>query len=240
LRTLITIAPDQAFPIFTNCIAQAKPRIDAALKALADVGPYKALPILLTRLQSPDIKIQRETFGLLRHYPMNPQIDSAMQMIATGSNPDLVPDAKGFLTDQYESNHPDALLFSDEPICNGKRLGEWLGMRVEGGGDFNPAAKEAIHQAGTNAIPALLKRLTYVRPPYCFSPFQINMNAAGGFIMLGEGFLIYIISRLVPPTKQNLPTASLFRCWLVSLAGNACSLVAFPFLTNLYDFISRH
>lgn len=186
LRALIIIAPDQAFPIFTNCFAQEKPEIEAALKALTDVMAEKALPILLTRLQSPDIKIQREAFGLLRHYPMNPQIDSAVQIIATGSNPDLVSDAKGFLTDQYETNHPDDLLFSDEPIYNGKRLGEWLGVHVEDGGNFSPAAKDAIHQAGTNAIPALLKRLTYVRPPYCFSPFQINMNAAGGFIMLGE------------------------------------------------------
>jgi HEAT repeat protein len=187
LRTLIVIAPEQSFSIFTNCLAQQKPGIiNAALKALVDVMPDQALPILLTRLQSSDIKIQREAFGLLRRYPMNPQIDSAMQIIATGSNPNLVPDAKGFLTDQYETNHLDALLFSDEPIYNGKRLGEWLGMRVQDGGDFNPAAKEAIRQAGTNAIPALLKRLTYVRPPYCFSPFQINMNAAGGFIMLGE------------------------------------------------------
>ena len=186
LRTLIVIAPEQSLPIFTNCLGQGKPEIDAPLKALADVMPDKALPILLTRLQSPDIKIRREAFGLLRHYPMTSQIDSAMQIIATGSDPDLAPAAKGFLTDQYETNHPDALLFPDEPSYNGRRLGEWLGMRIEGGGDLTPAAKDAIHQAGTNAIPALLKRLTYVRPPYCFSPFQINMNAAGGFIMLGE------------------------------------------------------
>ena len=39
---------------------------------------------------------------------------------------------------------------------------------------------------GTNAIAALFKRLTYERPPYCFSPFQININAASGFIALGE------------------------------------------------------
>lgn len=55
-------------------------------------------------------------------------------------------------------------------------------------------------------------------------------------VVLVEGILIYLICRYVP-TRQNFPTASLFRCWLVSLAGNACSLIAFPFLTHLYDFV---
>ena len=186
LRTLMVIAPNRALPIFTNCLAQGKPGIDAALKALTDVRPDKALPVVLTRLQSPDIKMRRKAFGLLRHYPVTSQIDSAMQTVAADSDPDLALAAKGFLTDRYETNHPDAFLFPDEPSYNGKRLGEWLETRIEGGGDFTLAAKDAIHQLGTNAIPALLKRLTYVRPPYCFSPFQININAAGGFIALGE------------------------------------------------------
>jgi hypothetical protein len=60
-----------------------------------------------------------------------------------------------------------------------------------------------------------------------------------GLIVIIEGTLIYLICRYVP-TKQNLPTALLVRCWLASLAGNACSLIAFPLLMNLYDFISRN
>ena len=130
--------------------------------------------------------MRREAFGLLRHYPVTAQIDSAMQTVAADSDSDLALAAKGFLTDQYATNHPDAFLFSGEPSYHSKRLGEWLETRIEGGGDLTPAAKDAIHQLGTNAIPALLKRLAYARPPYCFSPFQININAAGGFIALGE------------------------------------------------------
>ena len=57
-------------------------------------------------------------------------------------------------------------------------------------------------------------------------------------IVIIEGTLIYLICRYVP-AKQNLPIASLIRCWLISLAGNACSLIAFPLLMNLYDFISQ-
>jgi HEAT repeat protein len=186
LNTLIIIAPDESLPILTNCIARGKPGINAALRALTDVMPDQALPIVLARLQSHNISMRREAFGLLRRYPPTSQIDSAMQTIATDSDSDLALSAKGFLTEQYETNHPEKFLFPDEPGYNGKRLGEWLETRIEGGGDFTPAAKDAIHQIGTNAIPALLKRLTYARPPYCFSPFQININAASGFIALGE------------------------------------------------------
>ncbi len=186
LRTLVVIAPEQSFPIFTNCLAQGKPKIDAALQTLVQVMPDQALPIVLLRLQSPDIATQRKAFGLLRHYPMTPQIESAMQTVAADSNPDLAPAAKRFLTDLYETNHPDAVLFPDEPIYNGKRLCKWLTTRTEGGDELTPAAKDAFHQAGTNAIPALLKRLAYVRPPYCFSPLEINIDATWGFIALGE------------------------------------------------------
>jgi HEAT repeat protein len=192
LRTLTIIAPDKAWPIFTNYLAQGKQGINGALSALTEVMPDKTLPIVLARLQSPSIAVRHEAFGLLRHYPVTSQvtsqIDSAMQTVVADSDfePNLALAAKGYLTDQYITNHPDALLFPDEPSCNGKRLGEWLETRIQGGSDLTPAAKDAIHQVGTNAIPALLKRLTYVRPPYCFSPFQININAAGGFIVLGE------------------------------------------------------
>src|ERR1035437_4524315 len=55
-------------------------------------------------------------------------------------------------------------------------------------------------------------------------------------VVLVEGILIYLICHYVP-TKQNFPTPSLFRCWLVSMAGNACSLIAFPFLTHFYSSV---
>jgi hypothetical protein len=60
-----------------------------------------------------------------------------------------------------------------------------------------------------------------------------------GLVVVIEGTLIYWICRYAP-TKQNLPMASFIRSWLTSLAGNVCSLIAFPLLMNFYDFISRH
>jgi len=60
-----------------------------------------------------------------------------------------------------------------------------------------------------------------------------------GLIVMIEGTLIYLICRFVP-SKRNLPMASSLRCWLASLAGNACSFLAFPLLMNLYETMSRH
>jgi hypothetical protein len=60
-----------------------------------------------------------------------------------------------------------------------------------------------------------------------------------GLVVLVEGVLIYWTCRYMP-ARQNFQTASPIRCCLVSLAGNGCSLIAFPLLMNLYDLISRH
>jgi hypothetical protein len=60
-----------------------------------------------------------------------------------------------------------------------------------------------------------------------------------GLIVIIEGTLIYLICRFVPPSEPNFSKSSLARCWLASMLGNACSLIAFPLLLNLYNFISR-
>jgi hypothetical protein len=39
---------------------------------------------------------------------------------------------------------------------------------------------------GTNAIPSLLWRLVYVRPPFGLPAFDVNNEAVMGFIILGE------------------------------------------------------
>jgi HEAT repeat protein len=186
LRAAVLIAPEQSFGLFTNCLAHDPPGMDAALEAMTEVLPDRTLPMVLLRLQSSDKAIRRKAFGLLSHYPESPQIVAAMKAIALEANSDLAADAKGFLTKEYEAHHPDAVLFPDEPSFQGRRLGEWLTARIEDSHELIPAAKAVLQQAGTNAIPALLKRLAYRWPPDCFGTFQINLDAVGGFIALGE------------------------------------------------------
>jgi len=209
LRACILIAPEPAFPLFTNCLAQNKPAIDAALPALTEALPDRAMPLVLLRLQSPDPVIRRKAFGLLLHFPESQQIDAVMQALAMDADSDLANSAKIFLTRQYEARHPAASLFPDEPSFQGRRLGEWLAMRTESRDDLTPAAKAALQQAGTNLLPSLLNRLTYRRPPYCFNSWQINLDAAGGFIALGDLAkpALPVLGKLMDDTHEQLVVA---------------------------------
>ncbi len=225
LKTLIIIAPRKSLPLFTNFLAQERPGINDALCTLAGVLPDEALPIILHRLQSPDLGARRAAFGLLSRCPATPLIDSTMQAIALGSDSEFVPAAKDFLTKEYETNHPDASLFPDEPSYQGKRLGEWLVMRNESGDQMTDAATNAIFQMGTNALPALFKRLTYVRPPYCFPANGININATWGFITLGEAAKPALpeLGALMDNTNSSVAVAA-----LIATCGTGSN--AMPFL----------
>jgi HEAT repeat protein len=187
LETLVTIDPNDALPVLANYAARGKIVSNDVLRALAKAAPDKALPIILNRLQSPDSKMRVNAFGMLLHYPATPEIESVLEkIIATGSDPGFIPRAKGYLTDEYVASHSEETLFTNEPMADGKRLGEWLETRKNGSQDFSPAAKKALHELGTNAIPALLTRLSYARPSYCFDPLQININAACAVVALGD------------------------------------------------------
>ncbi|HVU27265.1 MAG TPA: HEAT repeat domain-containing protein [Verrucomicrobiae bacterium] len=211
LNTLIKIAPDEALPILTNSIARGKPPVDDALRSFRDIEPDKALPMILNRFESPDTNAQKKAFALLLRYQTSPQVEDLMKTLATSSDDYFVLSAKKFLTDLYETNHPEKILFPDEPIYDGKRLGEWLKMRNQDA-DLPAEATNAIVQMGTNVIPALFKRLTYTRPPYCFDNMQINLNAAGGFIALGEQTkpLLPEFEKLMDGTNKNIALVSMF------------------------------
>jgi HEAT repeat protein len=188
----------------TNAIARDAPGVDGAIRTLAAVAPDQALPLLLSRLQSSDTRARLNAFSLLSHYPLTPEIKSAMQTAATGSDSILAERAKILLTDDNQKVHPQEGRFLDDPGYEGKRLGEWLKMRNPDG-QFSSAATNAIHHLGTNAIPALLRRLTYAKPPFRQPAWEINMDAVYGFITLGEQAVPALpkLSALMEGTNQN-------------------------------------
>jgi HEAT repeat protein len=185
LKTLVIIAPDESFSILTNSIARGRPAVDDAVRTLADIAPEKALPIVLDRVKSPNPGRRLAAFALLCHYPMNSRIESAMQAVAAGSDIELARRAKEILTEKYEKEHPLESEFSGETSCEGKPLGEWLKMH-DREGEYSEAAKQAIRRMGTNAIPSLLKRLVFVKPPFGLPAYEVNIDAMKGFISLGE------------------------------------------------------
>ena len=187
LKTIIIIDSDQALPILTNCLARGKPGTALALRALVDVAPERALPIILSRFQSPDTETRRVAFRLLCRYPLSPPVESALQAAATDSDINIANRAKKILTENRQKEHPLESQFLDDPSYEGKRLGEWLKMHErQGDYAFSPEATNAIRHIGSNAIPALLRRLVYVEPPFGLPAYEVNMDAVQGFLMIGD------------------------------------------------------
>ena len=187
LKTIIIIDSDQALPILTDCLARGKPGTALALRALVDVAPERALPIILSRFQSPDTETRRVAFRLLCRYPLSPPVESALQAAATDSDINIANRAKKILTENRQKEHPLESQFLDDPSYEGKRLGEWLKMHErQGDYAFSPEATNAIRHIGSNAIPALLRRLVYVEPPFGLPAYEVNMDAVQGFLMIGD------------------------------------------------------
>jgi HEAT repeat protein len=208
LKTLIIIAPDESLPILTNCIARGKPATRGALEALENVAPEKALPIILEQFHSPDLDMRLFAFRLLCRYPMTPTIESTMQAAANDSEVKIARRAKEILTEQYEKEHPVESLFTNDPSYDGKPLGEWLKMH-DRDGSFSEEATNAIRHIGTNAIPALLRRLTYGQPPFGLPTSDngvIHMDGVRGFIALGEQGVPALpqLQALMDDTNQNI------------------------------------
>jgi hypothetical protein len=91
------------------------------------------------------------------------------------------------LTEHALIAHPIEAEFRDDPGFGGKPLGEWLKMYDrQGNSAFSPEATNALHHIGAHAIPALLKRLVYVEPPFGLPAYEVNLDGVRGFIALGE------------------------------------------------------
>ena len=189
LRTLVIIAPNESLPILAKCLTRGRPATGGALSVLVASAPDKAVPLILAGTRSPNLGQRRTSFRLLYDCPQTPKVQSAIANSIT--DPDFVTsqNAKKFLTEQYRKAHPIESQFTNEPVFQGKGLGEWLKTRRDPDGSFPNEAVDAIHHMGTNAIPGLLARLVYVEPPFGLrSPVggTVNIEAMCAFIALGE------------------------------------------------------
>jgi hypothetical protein len=90
-----------------------------------------------------------------------------------------------------------------------------------------------MHLLTLPAFLGLLRFLDTMRP-------ATAVALGEGLVVLVEGYLVFLICSCVRPSVQNAPIASLVRCWLVSLAGNVCSAIAFPLLKIAHDLIFPH
>lgn len=184
----------KALPALSNAVVNGHSTAAArqALQSWVAIAPEEALPLVLENFRSADPRTRRASLALLCKYPFEtPAIQSAIQQATNDLDPHVSRYAQRYITEQHEKQHPIESQFPNEPSYEGKPLGEWLKM-YDREGRLSENAKSALQEMGTNAIPALLKRLSYREPPFNLPPSrvnprsQINMEAVRGLIMLGE------------------------------------------------------
>jgi HEAT repeat protein len=227
----------RAFPDLSNAVEHGNPNtVNQALKTLVVIAPDKALPIVFENFRSADSHRRKISVELLNQYPAtNLEIQAAMQQSASDPDPALARRARELITKQYQAEHPIESQFSDDSSVAGKSLGEWLKSR-DSEGAFSEEAKKALQQMGTNAIPALLKRIVYVQPPFGLRAPEVNIDAVRAFITLGENAAPALpqLQALMDGTNQDTALfAMLATVGTVGTGSNAMPIL-FKGLTNQF------
>ena len=222
----------RAFPNLSNAVEHGSPNtVNQALKTLVVIAPDKALPIVFENFRSADSHRRKISVELLNQYPAtNLEIQTAMQQSASDSDPALARRARELITKQYQAEHPIESQFSDDPSVAGNSLGEWLKSHNNDGA-FSEEAKQALQQMGTNAIPALLKRIVYVQPPFGLRAPEVNIDAVRAFITLGEHATPALpqLQSLMDSTNQD---TALFAMLATVGTGSNAMPILFKGLTN--------
>jgi HEAT repeat protein len=177
----------RAFPDLSDAVKNGSPNTARqALITLVAIAPDEALPIVFDNFRSADPRRRRPALELLWKYPAtNSQVQTAIQQAAADPDPNLARMATELITKNFQAEHSLESQFADEPGYAGRTLGEWLKAH-DGEGKFSEDAEQALRHMGTNAIPSLLKRLLYVRPPFGLRAPDVNIDAVRGFIHLRD------------------------------------------------------
>ncbi len=183
LKALVAIDPTKAEPVLSNAVVNGRPEIlGAALQNLKSVSSALALKMTLDAFHSPDARRRQQAVNMaLGWYDAStPGIAAALKSAASDTDPQVAQHAMMAMRQMVVNleGSPNAdVQIPNEPSYQGKTLGEWLKM---------PNAVNALREMGTNAIPALLARLTYRDPDLGLSREDISMGGVSGFIALGD------------------------------------------------------
>ena len=178
----------RAFNALSNAVEKWGPApASQALKTLVRLAPKEALPIVFACLRSPDPQRRCGAVARLCAYPITTsEVRAALEGAAADPDPEVSRMAQEFITKLYRAGRPDELLTPNEPSYRGKGLGAWLKEIRKASSGVPKDAEDALRQMGTNAIPALLERLAYRQPPYKLKAYEVNIEAACAFMVLGE------------------------------------------------------
>ncbi|MEI9865277.1 MAG: HEAT repeat domain-containing protein [Limisphaerales bacterium] len=171
LKALAAIDPVAALPVLSNAVVNgSSATLVAALKNLKTIAPELALEMVLAEFQSTDARRRSQVILAVVDYDVTtPGIAGALKSAAADPDPEIAGRAvmvmKQMLRKQKEAMG-GYVQMPDEPVYQGKPLGEWLRMKQPDGWDLSTNAVQALQRMGTNVISALLARLTYKEPVF--------------------------------------------------------------------------
>ncbi len=189
MRALSAIAPIEAVPILSNAVVNgAATNVAHALNLLHPIAPRLSLQLTLEQFRSDDPKRRVRAIQAAFNYKSDtPEIVEQLKQACQDNDPLVARVARRAIKhrafDIYGKN-AGHIEIPDEPVFEGKSLGEW--MKSDRNGDLSADSIRAIQMMGTNAIPALLSRLTYIDPVYGIAIDNVRVEAAKAFIHLGE------------------------------------------------------
>ncbi|HOX56376.1 MAG TPA: HEAT repeat domain-containing protein [Candidatus Paceibacterota bacterium] len=190
LKALAVISPVRALPILSNAVVNGRPpTMGTALKELKSIAPELALKMTLAELRSADAGRRPIALNVAGTYAVEtPGIAEALKFAATDPDPEIARQALRTMRQMLQKQREKAGLnvrIPNEPVYQGKTLGEWLAMRKEGW-ELSTNALTALRQMGTNVVPALLARLTYKDPVFNLDDYEVSMEAATALMVLGD------------------------------------------------------
>ena len=190
LKAFAAITPREAVPILSNAVVSGSPSImGTALRSLKPVAPELALEMTLAEMHSSELARQSVALSVARSYDVEtPGIVEAIKFAASSLDHELANGAVSCMWEmaRKQKEKKGAMVqLPGEPSYKGKPLGEWLVMRREGF-ELSTNAVEALRAMGTNALPALLERLTYKEPIFDLDDYDVSMGAATALIAMGE------------------------------------------------------
>jgi HEAT repeat protein len=165
------------------------PRDRDAMRSLVFIDRGRGLPIVLRWLRSSDAAQRAQAASILgAAYNATPEIVAALK----AALPDADYRVSGAATHALvrlrrknrEAGNTAAIIIPGEPSYWGKSLREWL--RTWDGVDLSAEARVALRQMGTNAIPTLLRMLTYRDPEFGVWDDDLCQQAVLGLNHLGE------------------------------------------------------
>jgi HEAT repeat protein len=209
-----------------------------ALRSLVSVAPDRALPVVFGWLDSTNQDHRSRAVFVLADFPtITPQILERLKQTMEDPDAKVAHTATEALTKLRQKEKEAGtykVVIEGEPAYNGKVLGEWL-KRKPGQEDLSQETKHAVEAIGTNALPALLARLTYVDPKYGLYDYDAGLESVGGFILLGERALPVLpkLAELMNSDEERIALFAMISC--CNMGSNAVPVVMSGFTNDFPD-----